>query len=318
MSDRRVGQSAKATPAGPPSAVRGCTRYFANVLRMGRKGWYTMRDFANLHADGWLLRLTGRAGLAMLFAAILAFLGPFGTYRFDSIGRLGYWTLQMVAWLALSLSTAWFFGQLPGTRSRGPAQRRIIATIAASLPMIAVTGLANNRMNGWQPSPEEVVELFLSILLIGGAYTYLSDWVAGGLGEAQAVRPPRLADADIEPAPAIEYLSTEAIDTVLIDRLPAHIRDEILCLEGEDHYVRVHSRHGSAMVLMRFSDALRGISHIPGLQVHRSWWVAADAVRDMRRTGRTAQLILSNGASIPVSQRYLAHVVSSWRLWNPQ
>ncbi len=272
-----------------------------------------MRDFANLQADAWLLRLIARAGSAMLFAALLAFLAPFGTYRFDAIGRLGYWTLQMGAWLVLSLSASWLVDRLPRRRPRGAAQRRIMATIAASLPMIVVTGLANNRMNGWQPSPDEVAELFISILLIGGAYTYLSDWLTGSLAEAQAERPPLLVDPNIGPEPVSgEGMPEEAVDPVLIARLPPHIREGILCLEGEDHYVRVHSRHGSAMVLIRFSDALRGIGHIPGSQVHRSWWVAADAVREMRRTGRTAQLTLSNGASIPVSQRYLAHAITSW------
>lgn len=276
-----------------------------------------MRDFASLHAEAWLLRLIARAGLAMLFAALLAFLAPFGTYRFDAIGRLGYWTLQMVAWLLLSLSASWLVDRFPGVRSRQPAQRRIAAIIGATLPMIVVTGLANNRMNGWQPSPDEVAELFLSIMLIGGGYTYLSDWLTGSLADAQVARPPFLAEPDIEQDRVLGEALPEEVDTVLIARLPPHIREEILCLEGEDHYVRVHSRHGSAMVLMRFSDALRGIGHVPGAQVHRSWWVAADAVKEMRRTGRTAQLTLYNGVSIPVSQRYLADAISSWGALKP-
>jgi hypothetical protein len=270
-----------------------------------------MREFASLHAEAWLLRVIARAGLAMLFAALLAFLAPFGTYRFDAIGRLGYWTLQMGAWLVLSLCASWLVERLPGLRSRRAAQRKIVATIVASLPMIVVTGFANNQMTGWQPSPDEVVELFLSILLIGGAYTYLSDWLVGDHPITEIVRSPLHAIIEPEPVAGVDP-SKEPVDTAFIDRLPAHIRHEILCLQGEDHYVRVHSRQGSAMVLMRFSDALRSIRHIPGSQVHRSWWVAADAVKEMRRAGRTAQLILSDGASIPVSQRYLADAVSSW------
>jgi hypothetical protein len=49
-----------------------------------------MRDFAKLQAQDWWAQMAGRAGLAMLFAAILAFLAPFGTYRFDVMGRIGY------------------------------------------------------------------------------------------------------------------------------------------------------------------------------------------------------------------------------------
>lgn len=269
-----------------------------------------MRDFANLPAGGWLARLTGQAGLAMLFAAVLAFLAPFGTYRFDAIERIGYWTLLMAAWLVLSLIASGLVRRVPGWRSRGPAQRRVISTIVASLPMIVVTGVANNMMNGWRPDGSEVAELFVSILLIGGGYAYLSDRLLGGLFDGQARAAAFVAERGVEQ----ESAPTEQgpADTTLIDRLPAHVRGGILCLQVEDHYVRVHARQGSAMVLMRFSDALRGIGHLPGSQVHRSWWVASGAVTGMRRTGRTAQLTLSNGISVPVSQPYLAEVTSRW------
>ncbi len=66
------------------------------------------------------------------------------------------------------------------------------------------------------------------------------------------------------------------------------------------------------MVLTRFSDAMRGLGHIAGSQVHRSWWVAHDAVRSLRRSGRTAQLILSNELIVPVSQPYVADAVARW------
>jgi DNA-binding LytR/AlgR family response regulator len=85
-----------------------------------------------------------------------------------------------------------------------------------------------------------------------------------------------------------------------------------LCLQVEDHYVRVHGVDGSAMVLIRFSDAIRGMTHLAGSQVHRSWWVANDAVRTLRRTSRTAQLTLSNEMIMPVSQPYVADAVSRW------
>jgi DNA-binding LytR/AlgR family response regulator len=34
---------------------------------------------------------------------------------------------------------------------------------------------------------------------------------------------------------------------------------------------------------MKFSDALLMLGDYPGLKVHRSWWVAADAVESMQR-----------------------------------
>jgi DNA-binding LytR/AlgR family response regulator len=278
------------------------------------EGRFTMRDFASSSVEDLLLRAAGRAGLAMLFAAILAFLAPFGTYRFDVIDRVGYWTVQMAGWLILSQSAALLISFLPGMRSRTRAQRLIFATLLATLPMMLVTGVATNMMSGWQPNPGDLIELFLSISLIGGGYTFLSDRLVGGLIDARNVPAP-VADEPHSEAAHSEQVPAAVdgpTDIALIERLPAHIRAEILCLQVEDHYVRVHSSKSNAMVLMRLSDALRGIDHIPGSQVHRSWWVADKAVVGLRKTGRTAQLTLSNGALVPVSQPYLARAISTW------
>jgi hypothetical protein len=48
-----------------------------------------MREFAELHTAAWLPRSIDSAGLAMLFAVLLAFLARFGNHRFNAIGRLG-------------------------------------------------------------------------------------------------------------------------------------------------------------------------------------------------------------------------------------
>ena len=276
-----------------------------------------MRDFANLQGGDWWVQLSGRAGMATLFAAALAFLAPFGTYRFDVIGRVGYWTVQMAAWLGLSVAAAWLVSHLPKLRSQSVARRRIIETGTATLPMMVVVGVANNMMNGWLPYPDEVIELFVSIALIGGGVTYVSDRIVeslvGASGDAAldfAVAP--VDGIGLNPEGDAPLEEEKPTDPALIERLPAYIRGDILCLQVDDHYVRVHSRHGSTMVLMRFSDALRGVDHIPGSQVHRSWWVAASAVEGLRRTGRTAQLTLCNGLSVPVSQPYLAYATTSW------
>jgi hypothetical protein len=284
------------------------------IIKAGAlEGRFTMRDFASSNVEDLLLRAAGRAGLAMLFAAILAFLAPFGTYRFDAIDRVGYWTVQMAAWLILSQSAALLISYLPGMRSRNRAQRLIFSTVLASLPMMLVTGVATNMMSGWQPNPGDLIEFFLSISLIGGGYTFLSDRLVERLTDARHVRAP-VAEPPSGPAENEQVAAAVEgpTDTALIERLPAHIRAEILCLQVEDHYVRVHSSKSNAMVLMRLSDALRGIDHIPGSQVHRSWWVADKAVVGLRKTGRTAQLTLSNGALVPVSQPYLAHAISTW------
>jgi len=88
----------------------------------------------------------------------------------------------------------------------------------------------------------------------------------------------------------------------LLARLPAAVGEELLALEAEDHYVRVHTARGSALLLMRFADAIAELDGRPGLQVHRSWWVARTAVTGAVKAGRRASLVLVGGLIVPVSR----------------
>ena len=76
----------------------------------------------------------------------------------------------------------------------------------------------------------------------------------------------------------------------------------ILALQAQDHFVRVTTPVGSELVLYRFNDAIREMGRDAGLQVHRSYWVARDAVRALRYIEGQCLLELSNGTHIPVSR----------------
>ncbi|QNN67429.1 LytTR family transcriptional regulator [Sphingomonas lutea] len=90
--------------------------------------------------------------------------------------------------------------------------------------------------------------------------------------------------------------------------MPSRLGTEIVALEAEDHYLRVHTMLGSDLVLMRLSDAIAAIGPDLGLQVHRSWWVARDAIREVVRTDQRSQLRLMNGLTVPVGRTYTAAV----------
>ncbi len=90
-----------------------------------------------------------------------------------------------------------------------------------------------------------------------------------------------------------------------LDRLPPKLRGAtIRAVQGEDHYLRVHTDRGSDLILMRLSDALAELEGLEGAQTHRSWWVARDAVRDVERGDGRAVLTLEGGLTAPVSRRY--------------
>lgn len=100
--------------------------------------------------------------------------------------------------------------------------------------------------------------------------------------------------------------ATERVQSVaFLERLPFKFRQaQIVALSAEDHYLRVHTAVGDTLILMRLYDAIRELEGIEGSQVHRSWWVAKDAVTDIERRDGRATLTLSNGLLVPVSRTY--------------
>lgn len=90
-----------------------------------------------------------------------------------------------------------------------------------------------------------------------------------------------------------------------LDRLPLKLRGaEVWAVEAEDHYLRLHTSRGQDLILMRLADAVAELEGLEGLQVHRSWWVARDAIVDAKRGDGRATLTLKDGAQVPVSRTY--------------
>jgi hypothetical protein len=86
------------------------------------------------------------------------------------------------------------------------------------------------------------------------------------------------------------------------------VANDILCLQMEDHYVRIHRPGGSTIELMPMTAAIARYGRPDGIRVHRSWWVARDAIRGIEQEGRNWRLLLSNGLVVPVARSNVAHV----------
>lgn len=90
-----------------------------------------------------------------------------------------------------------------------------------------------------------------------------------------------------------------------LDRLTPRLRGATLyAVQAEDHYLRLHTDRGSDLILMRLSDAVAEMEGLEGARTHRSWWVARDAVREVKRGDGRATLTLEGGVVAPVSRRY--------------
>jgi MFS family permease len=263
-----------------------------------------MREFAEFQLDAWLRQRSAEICLALGLGLIFAFFGPYRTYEQAFLARLGFWAGLLACWYVLaSLIEAWLESR-EFYRRAGPWLQRAILIALTSAPMVLIAGPAAHALTGWEASVSEVIELYWRTALVGCVVTLITK---GALPPAARGLPaPVIAEA--EPAP-VEIVQPQT--SRLVARLPQELRGRLLCLQMEDHYVRVHTDRGSALLLMRLSDAMSEAEPISGMQIHRSWWVAKDAIKSFERVGRTGQLILSNGVTAPVSQRHLAAVLEA-------
>ena len=87
-------------------------------------------------------------------------------------------------------------------------------------------------------------------------------------------------------------------------RSKAAVERDLLALEMEDHYLRIHTVLGSDLILLRLRDALAELGSERGRQVHRSWWVAEGAVATIERSAGRLMLKLRNGVDVPVSKTF--------------
>ena len=94
-----------------------------------------------------------------------------------------------------------------------------------------------------------------------------------------------------------------------LERLPAGLKGaELWAVQAEDHYVRLHTSKGSALILLRLADAAAELDGMEGARVHRSWWVARLAVAGTARRGAQTMLKLPNGVEAPVSRSQVAQL----------
>lgn len=93
----------------------------------------------------------------------------------------------------------------------------------------------------------------------------------------------------------------------LIDPLK---QGRLLYLKSELHYLQVVTSKGSSLILYNLSDAIEQLPETLGIPVHRSFWVALNAISEFKKRGRQGELILVDGTSIPVSRNRLKQVKS--------
>lgn len=247
-----------------------------------------------------------------VIGVFLGLIGPFGTIAVPMAWRLLSWLafayVGYAIYRPMGLVVAWAERKL----ALPPAGLWVAAVIIATVPMTVAVQIITSLPGPvrW-PGIEVIVGTYSSVLVIGGAVTLLFNLLKPGRPPSEPMPPPMPAPPFAPPIASTTIAAppeptAPPTPNPLLDQLPAELGSTIIALEMEDHYVRVHTALGSALVLMRLRDAMALVTEIEGMQVHRSWWVARGAVEDVLRDGRNIRLKLARGIEAPVARAHVA------------
>ena len=244
-------------------------------------------------------RLWQRASLDLalfaFFAFVMAELGPYRTLEAPQPLRAIYWLLAVFgSGLAGILAERAVAKHVHGFWLR-LAVASIVITPPVTLYVYALNAVMLGLPRRWWLIPQLAWQVLVVISLLMTLRALLWRRVV----ETRTVVMPPLPEAERD----------------FRMRLSAKRRAaRLIAIEAEDHYVRVHTDMGSELVTMRFSDALEELAQAYGYRVHRSWWVAAEAMEGVRWTRAGGEVRLAEGTVAPVSRSYAATLkAAGWR-----
>ncbi|MFN3748645.1 MAG: LytTR family DNA-binding domain-containing protein [Sphingorhabdus sp.] len=233
-------------------------------------------------------------GLAVATGLLLALLAPFRTAEIFTLWELAaFWILSSIFGCYLLYALHLVAQGLARARTISPRIWLPVSAIIAAIPTTLIVHALGPALNSdirlsafWQ--------LFPSVAILCLPLQYIIHLIL----QNDAIR-----------ATAVQKLQAEQISNtlagaqqILFEKLPLHLGSDILCMKTEDHYLRVYTQAGNALVLLRMSDAENAVCGVDGLRVHRSWWVARHAVAEVVSVGNGLQLRLTNGLDVPVSR----------------
>ena len=233
-------------------------------------------------------RLFGSLAVA---GVLLGVAGPFGTFEsLAPLPRIAFWLATALLTYGVGYGVSMLADAVWGA-GRPLWLRFVVMVLPSGLCACLIVGVLNLIAFGTSWLSGSALLVLLAQCHAVAAGVVLVILMAGRPGPGAT----EMAEAAPEP-PAI------------LERVPLPQRGRLVALIVEDHYVDIVTERGRTLVLMRLADAMRETGAVPGLQIHRSHWVARDAVVRVQRSAGKVTLELSNGMRLPVSRGFLPAV----------
>lgn len=237
------------------------------------------------------------SAVALGLGVTFAWLGVYGTIEIPILERIVYWTgLMALGIVSAALVNPFVFDRL--MKDTHPALQIAAVSLIISVPITAGLVIIEAAEDGTFSQPSWWWTQYFYVVIISALLT-TGGWAIDRLNTARA------ATASVVPASGQPVSASAAVSAAFADRLPVKLRSaEIHAVSAEDHYLRVHTSAGEAMILMRLADAIRELGSLEGMQTHRSWWVARQGLAETAKGDGKVTLKLKSGAEAPVSRTY--------------
>ncbi|MGB8624504.1 MAG: LytTR family DNA-binding domain-containing protein [Paracoccaceae bacterium] len=216
-----------------------------------------------------------------IISAILAISGPLGSYGALPFGaRAIFWSIAVAVSIICGMTV-----RLVVQRLMRGAGFWIISVVAVTVtvlllsgPLLLFTEYMESDERAWAPG---LPQIMVMIFLFGMGVSAFRWLLLRSQTPEETPKPPRL-----------------------LQRVEPDLRGRLIRCTAVDHYVSVWTDKGEARVLMRFSDAIDELGGADGLRVHRSHWVATDAVAGHSTDKGRVFLELEDGSQVPVSRNF--------------
>jgi len=255
-----------------------------------------MRSFV-MRSRFWLI-----LGGACLVAALA---GPFYTLeRLSFPARLIYWGTTAITSGLIMTFLSLLMRRIGNARGLHWSVSSIIAGFVGTLPIMCLIYVAN-RVSELDPGPHEFWSLFpyvsVPVVLITVLVNVLIDGAEPSSGASNS-------SENASDEPALPPLAPDLTASLLFSKLPQTLGRDIVSLQAKDHYIDVTTTQGSALILMRLSDAEQDLQEFDGLRVHRSWWISLRHVDRIEKGTSGPELRMVTGQIVPVSRAQRATV----------
>ncbi|MEC7760397.1 MAG: LytTR family DNA-binding domain-containing protein [Pseudomonadota bacterium] len=231
--------------------------------------------------------------IVLVMSAIAVMTGPFGTFsELVLVERLAYWPLALAGVSTIIISIVHLFlMRLP--ESWHPVLRILLGSFVAG-PFGAAWLLGIDMvMRGETFTAFNFGFRWVFVTVIGFGISLVEGYF----------RPRLLAQIDASKAAAdTPETAPEPEPPLFIRNLDPDLGADLISITTQDHYLDVVTAKGESRILKRMSDALAELNGFPGMQIHRSHWVALDAVERVEKDGRKCLVVLKNGTTLPVSR----------------